>query len=78
MQVRSKAFVRIVSRLREVRAMVIANSAASQEASPLLIFIAVVLALLLAILVVDLHHAELQALWLIGDAFLIDAIFKSP
>jgi len=78
MQVRSKAFVRIVSRLREARAVVIANSAASPEASPLLIFIAVVLALLLAILVVDLHRAEFQALWLLGDAFLVDAIFKSP
>lgn len=78
MHVRSKAFVLIISRLRGIRALVHSNGGASQEASPLLIFTAAVLALLLAILVLDLHSAQLQSLGLPGEAFLVDAIFKSP
>ena len=79
MHVRSKAFVLIISRLRSIRrALVHSNGGASQEASPLLIFTATVLTLLLAILVLDLHSAEIQSQGLPGEAFLVDAIFKSP
>jgi len=37
-----------------------------------------VLAMLLAILEVDLHSTDLQSLGLMGDAFSIDPVFKSP
>jgi hypothetical protein len=47
----------------------------SAEASPLLIFIAVVLALLLAILEVDAHRAELESLGLLGTDYPVQAAF---
>jgi hypothetical protein len=78
MHMRSKAFVRIISRLLGIRASALSNGGASQEASPLLIFTATVLALLLAVLVADLHRAELDSLGLLDGAFLVDDIFKSP
>jgi hypothetical protein len=45
------------------------------EASPLLIFIAAVLALLLAILEVDAHRAELNSLGLSGADYPVQAAF---
>ena len=42
-------------------------SLSNHDASPLLIFIAVALALLLAILEIDQHGAALQSLGLLGD-----------
>ncbi|KGT75694.1 hypothetical protein MA20_31255 [Bradyrhizobium japonicum] len=71
MQIRSKAHLLMVSHLRGLRALLAsAHDPAvktSKEASSLLIFIAVVLTLLLAILEVDQHRATLQSLGLLGD-----------
>lgn len=78
MQGRSRPLLQMISWLRAVRvSMSVANLAAG-EASPLLIVTVVVLALLLAILEVDMHSADLQSLGLLGDAFSIDPAFKSP
>ena len=46
--------------------------------SPVLIFTAVVLGLLLAIVEIDLYLAELQALGLIDHEGAIDPVFRSP
>jgi hypothetical protein len=79
MQVRSKAYLRMISRLRALRALLSpSEDPTAQEASPLLIYIAVVLALFLAMLEVDLHSAELRSLGLTGALFPIDAVFVSP
>lgn len=68
----------MISWLRAVRVLSIAPDPAAREASPLLVLTVVVLMLLLAILEIDLHSADLQSLGLIGDAFSIDPVFKSP
>ncbi|MCJ9700384.1 MULTISPECIES: hypothetical protein [unclassified Bradyrhizobium] len=78
MQEQSRPLLRVISWLRAVRVHLIAPDPAAREASPLLILTVVVLALLLAILEVELHSADLQSLGLIGDAFPIDPVFKSP
>lgn len=75
MQMRSKAYLLMISRLRNIRALL---SSADDPATPLLIFVAVVLALLLAMLEVDQHNAELQALGLLGDPTGIKPDFMGP
>lgn len=78
MQGRSKPLRRMISWLRAVRVISVAQNPAAREASPLLVLTVVVLTLLLAILEVDLYSAELQSLGLMGDAFSIDPAFKGP
>lgn len=68
----------MISWLRAARVSMIAPNLSAGEASPLLILTVVVLALLLAILEVDMYSADLQSLGLMGDAFSIDPAFKSP
>lgn len=68
----------MISWLRAARVSMIAPNQSAGEASPLLILTVVVLALLLAILEVDMYSADLQSLGLMGDAFSIDPAFKSP
>ncbi|WBL81545.1 hypothetical protein I3J27_14385 [Bradyrhizobium xenonodulans] len=78
MQGQSRPLLRVISWLRAVRVLLIAPDPATRETSPLLILAVTALALLLAILEVDLHGADLQSLGLMGDAFPIDPVFKSP
>jgi hypothetical protein len=78
MQGRSRPLLRMISWLRAVRVFLIAPDPAAREASPLLVLTVVVLTLLLAILEVDMYSADLQSLGLMGDAFSIDPVFKSP
>ena len=79
MQIRSKAYLQIISRLRALHELMWPNEGPpSREASSLLAFIATVLALLLVMLEVDLHSAELQSLGLTGRAFPIDPVFNGP
>ncbi|MET4800305.1 hypothetical protein [Bradyrhizobium sp. LB11.1] len=61
-------------RLRALRALTLSKDAGSQDASPLLIRIAVVLALLLAMLDVDRHSARLRSLGLMCDTYSADPI----
>jgi hypothetical protein len=74
----SRPLLRMISWLRAMRVFLIAPEPAIREASPLLAFTVVVLMLLLVILEVDLHSADLQSLGLMSDAFSIDPVFKSP
>lgn len=67
----------MISWLRAARVPMIAPNLSAGEASPLLILTVVVLALLLAILEVDMYSADLQSLGLMGDAFSTDPAFKS-
>lgn len=78
MQGRSRPLRQMISWLRAARVSMIAPNLSAGEASPLLILTVVVLALLLAILEVDMYSADLQSLGLMGDAFSIDPAFKSP
>lgn len=79
MQIRSKTYLQVVSRLRVLRVLFSpGQDPAAREVSPLLTYIAVVLALLLAMLEVDSHSIELQSLGLTGGAFPADPLFKSP
>jgi hypothetical protein len=78
MQGRSRPLLQMISWLRAVRVSMLAPNPAAGETSPLLILTVVVLAMLLAILEVDLHSTDLQSLGLMGDAFSIDPVFKSP
>lgn len=71
MQMLSKGYLLVISHLRSLRALL--SSAddpaikTSKEPSSLLIFVAIVLALLLAILEVDQHSAMLRSVGLLGD-----------
>lgn len=79
MQIRSNAYLRVVSLLRALRVLLSpGEDPAAREVSPLLSYIAVVLALLLAILEVDSHSVELQSFGLTGSAFPVDPLFNSP
>ena len=49
-----------------------------RSASPLLMYVAAVLLLVLSILVIDLHREELRALGLVGGAEQINPVFMSP
>ena len=54
------------------------RDATNGSASPLLIFVAAALFVILSIFIVDLRRDELHALGLVGGAERIDAIFMSP
>jgi hypothetical protein len=54
------------------------RDATDRSASPLLIFVAAALCLVLSILIVDLHHDELRALGLVGGAERIPPVLMSP
>ncbi len=78
MQGRTGPILRMIARLRVLGAIDGLQDPAAREASPFLLLVAVVLALLLAVLEVDLNGTELQSLGLMGDAFSADPVFKSP
>ena len=78
MQGRARPFLQMLARLRALRPLDSSEEPETRRASPFLIVVAVVLALLLAILAIDLNHAALQSLGLTGTTFSADPIFKSP
>jgi hypothetical protein len=79
MHIRPKTYLHLLSRLRGFRVLLSRDPApTNQEASPLLIFIAIVLALLLAILEVDLHSTELRAPGLLGDSVAASSMLWAP
>jgi hypothetical protein len=74
-----KAYLHVLSRLRGLRVWLSRGSRpTNREVSPLLIFIATALALLLAILQVDLHSAELRSLGLRGDSVAASSMLWAP
>jgi hypothetical protein len=74
MQIRPKAYVHLIWLWRWLRDSIPPHHGdVPAEASPILIYAAVVLAFLLAILEVDAHRGELEALGLSGSAFAVPA-----
>lgn len=71
-------FLRMIARLRGLRALDGLRDPAAQEASPFLILVAVVLALLLAILEAELQSAELQSLGLFRNTLFNDPLLTGP
>jgi hypothetical protein len=79
MQIRPKAYLHLISLWRSLRgAIPPRHDHVRVEASPFLIYVAFVLAFLVAILEVDAHRYELQSLGLIGSDCPIQAAFLSP
>jgi hypothetical protein len=79
MQIRPKAYLHLISLWRSLRdAIPPHHDDVPAEASPSLIYTAVVLAFLLAILEVDAHRGELKSLGLVGSDYPIQAALLSP
>ena len=79
MQMRSKTYLQFISLWRSFRGLITPHDGdASTETSTTLIFIAVVLAVSLAILEVDLHRDKLEALGLLTKDYPVAASFVSP
>jgi len=75
MQIQSKALPQSFSLQRSIRGY----TAAGDTSHPLLVFSTVVLLALFAIVQIDLHSAQLQAIGLLGQAATaIDPVFLSP
>jgi hypothetical protein len=79
MQIRPKTYLHLISLWRSLRDTIPPHHGdVPAEASPFLIYTAVVLASLLAILEVDAHRGGLESLGLLGNAYPIPAVFLSP
>lgn len=79
MQMRPKAYLHLILLWRSLRdAMPPHDGNVPAEASPSLVYAAIVLAFLLAILEVDAHRVELEALGLLASDYPIPAAFVSP
>jgi hypothetical protein len=79
MQIRPKAYLHFIWLWRLLRdAIPPPRGDVPAETSPFLIYIAVVLAFLLAILEVDAYRAELESLGLLAHDYPIPAAFFSP
>ena len=79
MQIRFKEYLRFISLWRSLGYLRSPNDDNAQSrASPALVFTAVVLASLLAILEIDVHRGELEQLGLLARGFPVEAIFVSP
>ena len=79
MQIKSRTYFHFSSLWRSFRDWMSPHEArASAETSPSLIYISGVLTLLLIILEIDDHRAELEALGLLTDNLAIPAVFLGP
>jgi hypothetical protein len=79
MQIRSKTYLHFLLLRRLLRdAIPPRHGDVPNEVSPLLIYIAVVLVFLLAVLEVDAHRGALESLGLLGHDYAIPAVFVSP
>lgn len=79
MHMRSKAYGHFLSICRSLRDLMSPHDqGAPTETSPSLIFAATVLALLLTILEIDLHQAELHLVGFVTDRNTVDPIFMGP
>ncbi|MBR0689125.1 hypothetical protein JQ594_24600 [Bradyrhizobium manausense] len=75
MQIQSKALPQSFS----LRRALLGFSEPGESSHPMLVFSAVVLLALFAIVQIDLHSAQLQAIGLLGQAATgIDPVFMSP
>ena len=79
MHIRSRTYLHLISMWRSLRdAIPPHQDNVPAEASPALIYAAIVLAFLLAILEVDAHRVELEALGLLASDYPVPAAFLSP
>jgi ABC-type transport system involved in cytochrome c biogenesis permease component len=79
MQTRFKEYLQFISPWRSHRYLRSPNDDNTRSrASPALVFTAVVLASLLAILVIDAHRGDLEQLELLAGDFPVEAISLSP
>ena len=79
MQMRSKMYLHFISSWRSFRDWISQHDErAPAGTSPPLIYIGAVLTLLLIILEIDDHRAELEALGLLTENFPIPAVFLGP
>ena len=79
MHIRPKTYLHLISVWRSIRDTISPHrDGVPAEASPSLIYAAVVLAFLLAILEVDAHRGELEALGLLGRDHSIQTVFLGP
>jgi hypothetical protein len=79
MQMRPKAYLHLISLWRSLRQAIPPHHRhVPAEASPSLVYAAIVLAFLLAILEVDTHRVELDALGLIASDYPVPTAFVSP
>lgn len=79
MQIRPKTYLHFIWLWRSLRdAIPPRHEDAAAEASPFLIYAAVVLVFLLAILEIDAHRGELESLGLLGHDYPIPAAFLAP
>jgi hypothetical protein len=79
MQIRPKTYLHLVSLWRSLRdAITPLHEDAPAKSSPSLTYITVVLVFLLAVLEIDAHRGELEALGPLGHDYPIPAAFLGP
>jgi hypothetical protein len=79
MQIRPKTYLHLISLWQSLRdAIPPHREDAPAETPPFLIYTAVVLVFLLAVLEVDAHRSELESLGLLGHDYPIPAAFLGP
>lgn len=78
MQIQSKALPQSSLVRRAIRSLTAASESGAETAHPLLVISAVALFTLFAIVEIDLHSAQLQALGLLGHGTGIDPVFLGP
>jgi hypothetical protein len=79
MQIRPKTYLHLISLWRSLRDTISPHhDGVPAKASPSLMYIAVVLALLLAILEVDAHRGELESLGLSASDQFVPTAFMGP
>jgi len=79
MQIRSKAYLQFIWLWRSLRGFIPPHDGhAPARTSSQLLYTAIVLVLLLAMLEIDRHRAELESIGLVRNGFLVDPTFVSP
>ncbi|MHB0773654.1 hypothetical protein [Bradyrhizobium sp. 5.13L] len=78
MQIRSKSLPQGFSLRRGIQSFFAPGKGRTETSHPVLVLSVVVLLALLAILEIDLHTAQLQAIGLLGHGTGIDPVFLSP
>ncbi|MGY8638656.1 hypothetical protein RAD15_39945 [Bradyrhizobium sp. 14AA] len=78
MQIQSRALPRGFSLRRAIQGFTTPNQNRAETSHPLLVYSAVALLVLFAIVQIDLHAAQLQAIGLLGHGVGIDPTFLSP
>jgi hypothetical protein len=78
MQIQSKALPQSFSLRRSLQSFIAPANGRTETSHPLLVVSVVVLLTLFAIVQIDLHSAQLQAIGLLGHGSGIDPVFLSP